>query len=217
MRTAYHAKMAELNTLLARVCSLSGVAINRSTKALLSADLVAAERVISEHENIVRLSAAAEESAFHLLARQSPVAGELRSVVSTFQVVADIDRMGALALHVAKVARRRHPNQAVPPEVRSCFAEMGALAVTMADNASAVLSSRNVDDARALHNDDDAMDDLHRHLFAVVDDAEWNHGIGTSVDVTLLGRYYERFADHAVLIGRRVVFQATGLADALPH
>lgn len=210
MRTAYYAQMSELNALLARMCELSGTAMERSTEALLTANLAVAEQVISDHEHIRAMSAMAEERAFGLLARQAPVAGDLRSIVTTFQVVADIDRMGALALHVAKVARRRHPMRALPPEVESSFADMGAVAVTMARTAGAALASQNVDDARRLQVDDDRMDELHQHLFTVLTDRTWHHGIGAGVDVTLLGRYYERFADHAVLIGRRVVFQATG-------
>jgi phosphate transport system protein len=118
--------------------------------------------------------------------------------------------MGALALHVAKVARRRHPAKALPEEVNGYFAEMGRLAITMASNAREVLTTQNPEDALKLQDDDDAMDDLHRHLFTVLMDRDWSHGVAAAVDVTLLGRYYERFADHAVLIGRRVVFQATG-------
>lgn len=210
MRSAYYAQMNDLNVLLAQMCELSGVAMERSTRALLGADLAVAEQVITDHEQIVGMSATGEERAFGLLARQAPVAGDLRSIVATFQIVADIDRMGALALHVAKVARRRHPAKALPEEVGGYFAEMGRLAVAMANNASEVLTSQNPDDALRLQDDDDAMDEIHKHLFTVVMDRGWAHSVGTAVDVTLLGRYYERFADHAVLIGRRVVFQATG-------
>jgi phosphate transport system protein len=192
------------------MCALAGIAMERSTQALLQADLAVAESVISDHEQLTQLSTQAEERAFALLALQAPVAGDLRSIVSGFQIVADIDRMGALALHVAKVARRRHPAKALPEEVNGYFAEMGRLAITMATNAREVLNSQNPEDALKLQDDDDAMDDLHRHLFTVLMDREWRHGVAAAVDVTLLGRYYERFSDHAVLIGRRVVFQATG-------
>jgi phosphate transport system protein len=210
MRSAYIEQMAELNGVLGQMCALAGVAMERSTQALLQADLAVAEDVISDHEQLTQLSTQAEERAFALLALQAPVAGDLRSIVSGFQIVADIDRMGALALHVAKVARRRHPAKALPEEVNGYFAEMGRLAITMATNAREVLTSQNPEDALKLQDDDDAMDDLHRHLFTVLMDREWRHGVAAAVDVTLLGRYYERFSDHAVLIGRRVVFQATG-------
>ncbi|CAM3102502.1 PhoU-like phosphate uptake regulator [Williamsia muralis] len=210
MRSAYIEQMAELNGVLGQMCALAGIAMERSTQALLQADLAVAESVISDHEQLTQLSTQAEERAFALLALQAPVAGDLRSIVSGFQIVADIDRMGALALHVAKVARRRHPAKALPEEVNGYFAEMGRLAITMATNAREVLNSQNPEDALKLQDDDDAMDDLHRHLFTVLMDREWRHGVAAAVDVTLLGRYYERFSDHAVLIGRRVVFQATG-------
>lgn len=210
MRSAYIEQMAELNGVLGQMCELAGVAMERSTQALLQADLAVAEDVIGDHEQLTTLSTQAEERAFAILALQAPVAGDLRSIVSGFQIVADIDRMGALALHVAKVARRRHPAKALPEEVNGYFAEMGRLAITMASNAREVLNNQNPEDALKLQDDDDAMDDLHRHLFTVLMDRDWKHGVAAAVDVTLLGRYYERFSDHAVLIGRRVVFQATG-------
>ncbi|AZG45698.1 Phosphate-specific transport system accessory protein PhoU [Gordonia insulae] len=210
MRTAYHEQLEGLNTILGEMCDLAGAAMARATQALLQADLAVAEEVITDNDRMNELSARAEEQAFALLALQAPVAGDLRGIVSGFQIVADVDRMGALALHVAKVARRRHPAKALPEEVNGYFAEMGRLAVQLAQTAREVLTTQNPQDAIRLQEDDDAMDDLHRHLFTVLMDREWSHGVAAAVDVTLLGRYYERFADHAVLIGRRVVFQATG-------
>lgn len=210
MRTVYVEQMGELNDVLGHMCELAGVAMERATQALLQADLAVAEQVISDHEQVTQLSAQAEEKAFALLALQAPVAGDLRSVVSGFQIVADVERMGALALHVAKVARRRHPAKALPEEVNGYFAEMGRLAVQLANTAREVLTTQDPEDAFRLQEDDDAMDDLHKHLFTVLMDREWKHGVAAAVDVTLLGRYYERFADHAVLIGRRIVFQVTG-------
>ena len=210
MRTAYHEQLVALNNQLAEMCRLAGIAMERATQALLQADLVLAEQVIGDHEQIMASSARAEEAAFVLLALQAPVAGDLRAIVSSIQIVADVERMGALALHVAKIARRRHPQHALPEEVNGYFAEMGRLAVDLADSARDVLVSRDPDKARAIREDDDAMDDLHRHLFTVMMDREWRHGVAAAVDVTLLGRFYERFADHAVEISRRVIFQVTG-------
>ncbi|MFW0785523.1 phosphate signaling complex protein PhoU [Gordonia sp. CPCC 206044] len=210
MRTAYQEQLDALNSILGEMCDLAGAAMARATQALLQADLAIAEEVISDNDRMSALSSRAEEQAFALLALQAPVAGDLRGVVSAFQIVADVDRMGALALHVAKVARRRHPAKALPEEVNGYFAEMGRLAVQLAATAREVLTTQNPKDAIRLQEDDDAMDDLHRHLFTVLMDRNWTHGVAAAVDVTLLGRYYERFADHAVLIGRRVVFQATG-------
>ena len=145
-----------------------------------------------------------------LLALQAPVAGDLRSIVGSIQIVADIDRMGALALHVAKIARRRHPQHALPEEVNGYFSEMGRVAVELGNSAQEVLLSRDPEKAARIREEDDAMDDLHRHLFTVLMDREWKHGVAAAVDVTLLGRFYERFADHAVEVARRVIFQVTG-------
>ncbi|MBS4727551.1 phosphate signaling complex protein PhoU [Mycobacterium sp. SM1] len=210
MRAAYQEQLSELTGLLGEMCELAGVAMERATQALLQADLVLAEQVISDHDRISELSTRAEESAFVLLALQAPVAGDLRAIVSALQMVADIDRMGALALHVAKIARRRHPQHALPEEVNGYFAEMGRVAVELGNSAQEALLTRDPQKAAQIRDEDKAMDDLHRHLFTVLMDREWKHGVAAAVDVTLLGRFYERFADHAVEVGRRVVFQATG-------
>ncbi|MBH0121307.1 phosphate signaling complex protein PhoU [Rhodococcus sp. HM1] len=210
MRVAYNEQMTELADLLGEMAGLAGLAMERSTEALLHADLPLAEIVIGEHDKITELSAICEEKAFALLALQGPVAGDLRGVVSAIQIVADIDRMGALALHVAKATRRRHPNHVLPEEVNGYFAEMGRIAVALGAATKEILETRDPERAARLHEEDEAMDDLHRHLFTVLMDREWKHGVAAAVDVTLLGRFYERFADHAVEVGRRVVFIVTG-------
>lgn len=210
MRTAYHDQLDALTTQLGEMCGMAGIAMERATQALLQADLMLAEQVITDHEQISLMSAHAEETAFVLLALQAPVAGDLRAVVSSIQIVADVDRMGALALHVAKIARRRHPKHALPEEVNGYFAEMGRVAVELGNAAQEVVVSRDPEKAARLREEDDAMDDLHRHLFTVLMDRDWKHGVAAAVDVTLLGRFYERFADHAVEIGRRVIFLVTG-------
>ena len=210
MRTAYHEQLAALNDQLGEMCGLAGVAMERATQSLLQADLVLAEQVITDHEQIASASTRAEEAAFVLLALQAPVAGDLRSIVTAIQIVADVDRMGALALHVAKIARRRHPQHTLPEEVNGYFAEMGRVAVELGNSAQEVLLTRDPEKAARIREEDDAMDDLHRHLFSVLMDREWKHGVTAAVDVTLLSRFYERFADHAVEVARRVIFQVTG-------
>ncbi len=211
MRVIYNEQMADLAGLLGEMAGLAGDAMERATQALLQADLPLAEQVISEGDRIAEMNTLAEEKAFALLALQAPVAGDLRQVVSAIQIVSDVNRMGALALHVAKVARRRHPKHAVPEAVNGYFSEMGRIAVNMAATAKEVLETRDPERAAALNQDDEAIDDLHRHLFTLLMDREWEYGVAAAVDVTLLGRYYERFADHSVEIGRRVVFLVTGV------
>jgi phosphate transport system protein len=210
MRTAYHEQLTALTDQLGEMCGLAGIAMEHATQALLQADLALAEQVITDHEQIATMSTRAEEAAFVLLALQAPVAGDLRAIVSSIQIVADVDRMGALALHVAKIARRRHPQHALPEEVNGYFAEMGRVAVELGNSAQEVLVTRDPEKAARIREEDDAMDDLHRHLFNVLMDREWRHGVTAAVDVTLLSRFYERFADHAVEVARRIIFQVTG-------
>ena len=181
-----------------------------ATAALLQADLFLAEEVFAEHDHIVSLASRTEGYAFVLLARQAPVAGDLRAVVAALKNVADVDRMASLALHVAKTARRRHPAHALPQDVREVFSEMGHIAVTIGNSAKTVLLESDPEKAQQLGRDDEAMNRLHQHLFTVLADPQWAYGTATAVDVTLLGRFYERFADHAVEIGRRVIYQNTG-------
>jgi phosphate transport system protein len=210
MRTAFHEQLEALAADIADICGLAGAAMERATQALLQADLVLAEDVITAHETFIARIKKAEEAAITVLALQAPVAGDLRLVVGSLSNLADVDRMGALALHVAKLTRRRHPAKALPEEVNGYFTEMGRIAVDIGNSVKDVVQSGDPDRAAQLDDDDDDMDNLHRHLFTVLMDREWKHGVAAAVDVTLLGRYYERFADHAVEIGRRVIFQATG-------
>lgn len=210
MRTAFHEQLDALTAALSHMCGLAGLAMARATQALLQTDLVLAEQIISDHDDLTRMQAEAEASSFALLALQAPVASDLRVIVATMQNVADAERMGGLALHVAKLVRRRHPGPVLPEEVNGYFAEMGRIAVDLGNSARDVVESRNVEQAEQISRDDEAMDALHRHLFTILMDDDWPHGVAAAVDVTLLGRFYERFADHTVQIGRRVVFQVTG-------
>jgi phosphate transport system protein len=210
MRTTYYEELSALSTQVGEMCGLAADAMEHATEALLGADLSVAEQVIADHEHIVAMSRKAEDSAVKLLALQQPVAGDLRTIVSALHVGADIERMGALAVHVASIARLRHPECALPDDVRDCFAEMGTRAVQLARTAHEVLVSCDPDKAGRLRDQDDAVDAEHRHLFTLLIDHKWQDGVCSAVDVALLGRFYERFADHAVEIGKRVVFEATG-------
>ena len=210
MRTAYRDDLAALRSQLADMCRLAADAMDHASQALLQADLELAEQVITDHGRIADTWRAAEGSAVKLLALQQPVAGDLRTIVGALHVGADIERMGALAVHVANIARLRHPDQALPDEVRGSFTEMADVAVQLATAAREVLVSPDAEKAAQLREKDDVVDTRHRQLFAVLIDREWRSGVCSAVDVALLGRFYERFADHAVEIGRRVVFEATG-------
>ena len=215
MRTEYHEQLSELDRQLGEMCGLAGVAMRQATQALLDADVVLADQVIGDYDQLVAKRSCAEKDAFALLALQQPVAGELRDIVSSIQIMADAERMGALAVHVAKIARLRHPEHALPEDVHRCFAEMGAVAVAMGDSANQALAASDAHRAARLRDEDDAMNNLHRQLFSMLLDHTWTHGVPAAVDVALLGRFYERFADHAVEVGRRIVFKVTGRSAPL--
>ncbi len=210
MRDVYQEQLDDLAGALAGMCTQVAEAMEKATRALLEVDLQLAEEVISGDVRVDELRAAAEEKAFALLALQAPVATDLRIVVAAIHGAGDIERMGDLALHVAQAARRRHPHPVLPAEVAPYFAEMGRVGVRLALKAGDVIRTRDLARAAELESDDDAMDDLHRHMFTVLMDRNWSHGVGPAVDITLLARFYERYADHAVAVARRIVYVVTG-------
>ena len=210
MRDAYHEELDSIGDGLVEMARLVGSAIGRATTALLDADLNVAESVIAADEKVDDLQRELENQAITLLARQQPVATDLRIVVTSLRMSADLERSGDLARHVAKLARLRFPESAVPSDLHSTILEMGQLAQRLMAKAAEVIVSKDVDDALQLEADDDRMDELHRTLFQHLLDDRWKHGIETAVDVTLVGRYYERFADHAVSVAKRVVYLVTG-------
>ena len=210
MREQFHGELDELSELMVEMTRLVGSAVGRATTALLDADLALAEGVIAADAQIDALQIDLEERSLALLARQQPVATDLRVIVTGLRMSADLERMGDLARHVAKLARMRYPNSAIPAELRATVLQMGQVAERIVAKTGSVIASRDLDVAGELELDDDVMDELHREVFAVLLDDHWSHGIETAVDVTLCGRYYERFADHAVSVARRVVYLVTG-------
>ncbi|SDX20021.1 phosphate transport system protein [Amycolatopsis xylanica] len=210
MREAYHVELEQLAVKLAAMSLQVADAMELATKALLETDLSLAEQVISGDSKVDDARADCEEAAYALLALQAPVATDLRTVLAAIHAAESLERMGDLALHVAKAARRRHPEAVLPDDVKPYFTEMGKVAVKLARQAETVIKTKDVEAARTLEADDDQVDDIHKHLFTVIMDKNWPHGVAAAVDVTLLGRFYERFADHAVSVARRMVFVVTG-------
>ncbi|MFF7987716.1 phosphate signaling complex protein PhoU [Streptomyces sp. NPDC007901] len=210
MREAYHEELASIGEALVDMANRVGSALGRATSALLDADLQLAESVISTHSKIDDLQRDLEDRAIAVLARQQPVATDLRLVVTSLRMSADLERCSVLAQHVAKLARLRYPGHAVPQDLRRTILEMSQLAQRLMAQAADVLVTRDLDAAVQMEQDDDRIDELHRSIFQHLMDDRWHHGVETAVDVTLLGRYYERFADHAVSVARRVIFLVTG-------
>jgi phosphate transport system protein len=210
MRDIYHDELDDIGKTLVAMTQLVQAAMERATNALLDGDLAGAERVISEDPHIDALREELNDRTFQMIARQQPVATDLRVLVSTVHLVVDLERMGDLALHIAKVARMRFPEIAVPPELRDVISQMGDVALSLVSKAGAVIEGRDVALAQAIEAEDDSMDALHRKLFTLLLSPNWSYGIESAIDMTLLGRYYERYADHAVAVARRIVFIVTG-------
>ena len=210
MRDAFHEDLDRLSDQLVEMTRLASSAMSRATTALLDADITLAESVIESDDQIDALREELDMRAIDLLARQQPVATDLRIVVTAMPMSSDIERMGDLARHVAKVARLRFPHSAVPADLRATILQMGQVAERIVEKAGSIIAAKDAEAALTLEKDDDAMDDLHRELFAHLADDRWSHGTEAAVDITLVGRYYERFADHAVSVARRVVFLVTG-------
>ena len=211
MRDAYHEEIAEISNQLVEMTRMVSGAMRRATTALVDADLALAESVIDGDGEVDAVYADVEKRAFELLARQQPVATDLRTIVTSLRMVADLERSGDLARHIAKLARRRYPASAVPAELRATVLEIGQVAERIITKAGSVIAGRDVDQALELERDDDVMDELHRRLFTVMLADDWSHGVDTAIDIALAGRYYERFADHAVSVARRVVYLVTGV------
>ncbi len=213
MRDDYHHELDEITNLLVEMTRMVSSAMQRASTALLDADLALAETVIEGDQVIDAIYHDIEKRSFELLARQQPVASDLRIIVTSLRMVADLERSGDLALNLGKLTRRRYPECAIPVEMRLAILEMAQVAERIVTKAGTVIATRDVDQARELERDDDVMDDLHRQLFTVMLDDDWGHGVEAAIDIALAGRYYERFADHAVSVARRVVYLVTGERD----
>jgi len=210
MREAYQNELELISSELAQMCAMVGRAMSVATRSLMDADLELAEVVIAGDERVDALAHEIDERCYKLAAQQQPVATDLRIVMSGMRMSASLERMGDLAQHVAKQTRLRYPKQVLPPEVQPIFAEMGSLAEVIVIKTAAVIITRDLHLAPDIKRHDEEMNRLHRDLFTIVLGQSWEHGVEAAIDITLLSRFYERFADHAVTIARRVVHIVSG-------
>jgi phosphate transport system protein len=210
MREAFHDQLDSVFVDLAGICRLVESQVALASTALLEGDAQVAERVISSDAEIDEARERVEDTCFTLLSLQQPVAGDLRVVVSALRMVTELERMGDLSVHVAKIARLRVPEVAVPDQVRPTMTQMGEVARDMVARVSQIITDRDVEAAIALGRDDEVMDRLRRQSFRELLANDWSHGVEAAVDLALLGRYYERIADHAVSVANRIVFVVTG-------
>ncbi len=203
----------QLQRVLSEIVDMTGdvrEALNQATRALLDADASAAETVISGDLSIDEARDRIEEDSYEILARQAPVAGDLRMLLASLRMVADLERMGDLSVHIAKVARLRYPTRAVPDVMVDTIKSMAGAADAMIASAAEIVATQDVGAAEELEQADDTMDDLRQSMFRILLSDEWGWGVEPAVDVALLGRYYERIGDHAVSMGRRIIYLVTG-------
>ena len=210
LRSAFQDELDGVTQSLSDLSSLVSSAITQATHALLTADLGEAEAVIAADDRVDEIQHELDARIIDIIARQQPVASDLRALVTALRMSADLERMGDMAHHIAKITRLRHPGAAVPSELLLTIEEMGKVARLISDKVGGVINSKDIDKALEVEKDDDEMDLLHRRLFTALLEPTWPHGIETAIDMTLIGRYYERYADHAVSVSRRIHFQVTG-------
>ena len=210
MREQFQEELDAVSSTLVEMAGMVKAAMENATTALLTADLTLAEKVIADDLIIDEAQHELDARTINLIAKQGPVATDLRTLVTSLRMSADLERMGDLAHHIAKSARMRYPATAVPPELSLTIEEMGRVCGKIIEKTSLVLKNKDTEQALEVEKDDDEIDTLHRKIITTLLDPNWKHGIETAIDMTLLGRYYERCADHAVSIARRVYFLVKG-------
>jgi phosphate transport system protein len=215
MRTVFHER---LNEVVEQLVSMSGQVadmVGEATAALLAADLTRAEATVSADDAVNAAQDAADETIIDLMTRQGPVATDMRSLVAALRITTDLERMGDLAAHIAKVARRRYPDRAVPEGLVETVAGLGSRCQTVAEKTGLLLATRELDLCEEIAQDDQEINALQRSLFYVVLDRGWPGSSEQAIDLALLGRFYERFGDHAVLIAGHVRYLITGSYERL--
>lgn len=210
LRSAFQDELDGVTASLVTLSNEVSGAMEKATHAILTANLAEAEEVISTDDRIDQLAHELDNRIIEIIARQQPVASDLRALVTALRMSSDLERMGDMAHHVAKIARLRHPGAAIPSELLLTVEELGKTVKVVADKCTEIIADRNLEKALEMEKDDDEVDRLHRKLFATLMDESWPHSTETAIDMTLIGRYYERYADHAVSIARRVYFLVTG-------
>jgi len=210
VREVFQQELREVQERLVEIAGFVAVSITNATQAFNESNVSLAETVIADDDKIDIAARELDELAINILARQQPVARDLRIVVSALRISASLERMGDMAEHIAQLARYRFPDKVVPKSLRSTFAELGALDVEIANKLVELLTTEEVRIAEEIRNDDDRIDALHLSVFDKVLGETWKGAAVDTVDATLASRYHERFADHAVSIAKKVQYLATG-------
>jgi phosphate transport system protein len=210
MREVFHQSLEDVQSRLVEIAELVTVAIDKATRAFSTSDVSLAEEVIEDDAIIDEKAVALDELAIEILARQQPVARDLRIVVSALRMSASLERMGDIAEHIAQLTRMRFPERAIPKGLKSTFTKMGELDVEVARQLTELLRTQDLAVTERIRNADDEIDDLHVSVFEKVLSDSWQGEASATVDATLASRYPERFADHAVSVAKKVAYLSTG-------
>ncbi|SFI20640.1 MULTISPECIES: phosphate signaling complex protein PhoU [Microbacterium] len=210
MRGVFHQSLEDVQGRLVEIADLVTVAIEKATRAFATSDVSLAEDVIEQDRVIDEKAIALDELAIEILARQQPVARDLRIVVAALRVSASLERMGDIAEHIAQLTRMRFPERAIPKGLKNTFTKMGLLDVEVARTLAELLRTENLALVDVLRTSEDRLDDLHLSVFEKVLSDNWQGEAAATVDATLASRYLERFGDHAVSVAKKVAYLATG-------
>jgi phosphate transport system protein len=210
MREVFQTELKEVQTRLVEIAEDSTRVMELASKAFLTSDVTLADQALASADAINEKALSLDESVIRILARQSPVSRDLRILVSALRISASLERMGALAGHIAQIARFRFPGSAVPVALAATFQEMGELDIKLGHKVITLLKNTDLDLAKEIQAEDGRVDELHRQVFDVVLGEDWKENAMYTVDVTLASRYHERFADHVVDISSKVSYLTTG-------
>lgn len=210
MRVVFQQELSEVQSRLVELAGGAKTIMQKASGAFLNSDVAMADEALALADSHEEKALDLDELVIKILATQSPVAKDLRIVVSALRMSASLERMGSLASHIAAIARYRYPGTAIPDSLRGTFEEMSKLDVELAGKAVELLKNTDLDLARDIQAQDEAVDLLHRRVFDTVLAPDWSENAMFTVDVTLASRYFERFADHVVDISAKVSFLQTG-------
>ncbi|CAN7363160.1 phosphate signaling complex protein PhoU [Microbacterium sp. LjRoot45] len=210
MREVFHQSLEDVQARLVEISELVTIAVDKATRAFGTSDVALAEEVIEDDQVIDDKAIELDELAIEILARQQPVARDLRIVVAALRVSASLERMGDIAEHIAQLTRMRFPERAIPKGLKSTFIKMGELDVEAARTLTEVLRTEDLALVEKLRALEEELDDLHLAIFEKVLGETWKGEAAATVDATLASRYHERFADHAVSVAKKVAYLATG-------
>jgi phosphate transport system protein len=210
MREMFDQELESVQLRIVEIADSVLTIVTDATTALLEADVKAADRALAGAEIVSEKALSLDELVIRTLALQAPVARDLRILVSTLRISASLERMSALASHIATIARFRFPDSAIPEALSDTFDEMVRLDVRLSKKLVKLLKNTSVDLARSIQAADERVDELHREVFEVVLDKSWKEKAVHTVDVTLASRYLERIADHVVEISSKVSYLTTG-------